>query len=375
MLFRSITLVVLIQIFTFNIMRKKILRPIEAVKQEMGEIASGNLSSDFALEPDTSEIGMLINSIHNTRSTLREYIGDISQKLTQIADGNIDIRVDTEYIGDFTPIQHALETIIYSLNNTLTQINITAEQVSVGSQQVSGGAQALASGSTEQAASIQELSASVERIAEQANGNSTAVEVASKSVQHASNGVTAGNTHMDQLTKAMSDIGSASNKIASITKVIEDIAFQTNILALNAAIEAARAGNAGKGFSVVADEVRNLAAKSAEAARQTNELIHMSVVTVAKGTEITTQTAQILQEVGISTANVTESFKKIERAIAEQTAAIEQIKQGISQVSAVVQTNAATAEENSATSEEMSAQAAALRQEVGKFKLAASNLS
>lgn len=188
-------------------------------------------------------------------------------------------------------------------------------------------------------------------------------------MQQAGIGVNAGNDHMEQLIEAMSDISSASTQIANITKVIEDIAFQTNILALNAAIEAARAGSAGKGFAVVADEVRNLAAKSAEAAKQTGELIQTSVVTVAKGMEISNQTAKILQDVGTSTVGVTSSFGKIEQSITEQTTAIEEIKNGLSQISAVVQTNAATAEENSATSEEMSAQAVTLRAEVGKFKI------
>lgn len=361
--------VVIMQVITFLVMRRKILRPIAAVQQEMGEIAEGNLSSDFSLEPDTSEIGMLVYAIHNTRATLRRYIGDISEKLTHIAAGNIDLAADTQYAGDFSPIQHALETIISSLNGTLHQIDTAAEQVTMGADQVSSGAQALASGSTEQAATVEELNAAVSEVAGQAEENLTSIKAASVYIQKADAGVVASNKQMHQLTAAMAEIDSASGQIANITKVIEDIAFQTNILALNAAIEAARAGNAGKGFAVVADEVRNLAAKSAEAARQTAELIMASAATVKQGTQITGQTAQVLQEVGMNAQKVTESFAKIEWASQEQARAIEQIKDGLNQVSAVVQTNAATAEENSATSEEMSAQAVTLRQEVGKFKL------
>ena len=174
---------------------------------------------------------------------------------------------------------------------------------------------------------------------------------------------------MQQLTEAMANIGSASSEIANITRVIEDIAFQTNILALNAAIEAARAGNAGKGFAVVANEVRNLAAKSAEAANQTAELIESSVATINKGLQLTEETARILEDVKLKELKVDESMGNIEQEATATANAVEQIKQGLLQVSSVVQTNAATAEENSATSEEMSAQAAALNAEVQRFKL------
>lgn len=367
--FVMIALIMVMQFVNFVIMRRKVLRPITAVEKEMGEISQGNLSSDFDLEPDTSEIGMLVGSIHSTRATLQKYISDISEKLTQIAAGNLTVHADTQYAGDFAQIQRALETILRSLNSTLGQIDTAAEQVSIGASQVSSGAQALAAGSTEQASTVEELNASVIKIAEHASENLANVKEASQYIDEAGAGVNAGNEHMTQLSEAMTDIGSASNQIANITKVIEDIAFQTNILALNAAIEAAHAGNVGKGFAVVADEVRSLAAKSTEAAKRTADLIENSVDTVSKGTQITEQTAKILQDVGKNALKVTESFTKIEQASAEQAIAIEQVKIGICQVSSVVQTNAATAEENSATSEEMSAQASTLREEVGKFKL------
>ena len=367
--FTMVVVVAVMQVFTFLVVRRRVLRPIAAIEQEMGEIAAGNLSTDFSLEPDTSEIGMLVHSIHNTRTTLRQYIGDISEKLTQIANGNIDLIVDTQYAGDFSPIQCALETILGSLNDTLCQINTVAEQVALGSDQVSSGAQALAEGSTEQAATVEELNATVTAVAEQAEENLASIEIAFGYIKQAGAGVITGNEHMEQLTKAMAEIGSASAQIVNITKVIEDIVFQTNILALNAAIEAARAGEAGKGFAVVADEVRNLAAKSGEAAKQTAELIQNSMDTVERGSRITLETAQVLQNMGDSAQKVTESFAKIEQASTQQAHALEQIKDGLNEVSAVVQTDAATAEENSATSEEMSAQAATLRDEVRKFKL------
>ena len=348
--------------------RRSIMKPVMEIVSVYDEMSKGNMQMKINYE-SKDEMGKMAQSIRKTNELLTLYINDISKKLELMSQGDMRIDMEMDYIGDFAAIKKAIEHTVFSLNHTLQTINTAAEQVSTGASQVSSGAQALASGSTEQASSVEELSVTVTKVAEQAAENSENVKIATQYVEKAGTDVETGNEHMGQLTEAMMEINSASSQIANITKVIEDIAFQTNILALNAAIEAARAGNAGKGFAVVADEVRNLAAKSAEAARQTSELIKDSVDTVSKGTQITTQTAQILLDIREKTKLVIESIIKIDDASAEQAAAIEQIKQGLNQVSSVVQTNAATAEENSATSEEMSAQAVTLQEEVGKFKL------
>ncbi len=349
---------------------KKSIQSITGISRR---IAQGELTLSINEKAFTKdEVGQLSQAMGQILVRLGEYynyIREITSVLEAMQQGDMRVRLSQVYEGEFASIKTALLGISLSLNQILTLIDIASEQVSTGASQVASGAQALAAGSTEQASSIEELNASVTRIAEQAAENSANVKAASCYFDEAGAGVNAGNDHMKQLTEAMAEIGTASAQIVNITKVIEDIAFQTNILALNAAIEAARAGNAGRGFAVVAEEVRILAAKSKEAAQQTAALIQNSVASVSRGTQMTAQTAQILQEVGINTLKVTKSFAHIEQASAEQATAIEQIKQGLEQVSSVIQTNAATAEENSATSEEMSAQAAALRQEVGKFKL------
>lgn len=359
---------VVLSVLLAGIIRKSILAPVNEIVDAYGEISKGNMKTAINYQ-SRDELGQMASLIQKTNAMQSTIVGDVIEKFTKISHGDLKLRVDLDYPGDFALLKQTIEETVFNLNETMLNINTAAEQVATGSDQVSSGAQALAAGSTEQAASVEELAASVDTIAKQAEENLTEVATAAKAVDQTGARVTDGNEHMNHLEQAMTEISSTSNQIASITKVIEDIAFQTNILALNAAIEAARAGNAGKGFAVVADEVRNLAAKSAEAAKQTSELIQSSVTAVEKGAEITQQTTKILRDVGTSAAEVTSSFRKIEQSIAEQTVAIEQTKDGLSQISAVVQTNAATAEENSATSEEMSAQAVTLRAEVGKFKL------
>ncbi|MFT4106687.1 MAG: methyl-accepting chemotaxis protein [Lacrimispora sp.] len=318
------------------------------------------------------EVGQLCLAMGQILTMLGEYhsyIREITSILETMKQGDMRVRLSQAYEGEFASVKRALLGISSSLNQTLTLINTAAEQVATGSEQVSSGAQALAAGSTEQAASVEELSASIERVAEHSAENAAVVNTAAGYFDQAIVDFGIGIERMEQLREAMGEISSSSDQIANITKVIEDIAFQTNILALNAAVEAARAGEAGKGFAVVADEVRNLAAKSAEAAKKTADLIQASAITVSKGMEMTEGTAQILKNVGVTTEKVNKNLERIKQASQEQTEAIEQIKGGLSQVSAVVQTNAATAEENSATSEEMSAQAESLREEVRKFKL------
>ncbi len=347
---------------------RKALNPMQSILSIAESMERGELSQNVRLTAK-DEFGHLAAVFQSTSTVLQNYVTEISDVLGRLAKGDLHIALEHDYRGDFTPIKEALLDISLSLNKTLLTINTSAEQVNTGAAQVASGAQALASGAAEQAATVEELNASITQVAEQAQTNLENVKSATEYTKQSNESILVGNKHMKELTEAMANIDSSSSQIADITKTIEEIAFQTNILALNAAIEAARAGTAGKGFAVVADEVRNLAAKSAEAAKRTSQLIERSVAAVAEGSDITAQTAQILADVQNKTTIVNDRIAQIEQASFDQTGAIEQIQQGLSQVSTVVQTNAASAEENSATSEEISAQAATLLEEVGRFKL------
>lgn len=364
-----IVFVVLIQILSFVVIRKKVIKPIIAVQNEMMEIANGNLSSYFALEPDTSEIGMLVASIISTKDEIKKYISDISEKLKLLSHGDITAEVDMDYIGDFKPIRESMVEIIESLNETLFQISQSADQVAGGSEQVSSGAQALSQGATEQASSVQELSATITEISQQVKLNAQNTNQANTITTQSAAQLMDSNEKMKQMIVAMEQISNSSKEIAKIIKVIDDIAFQTNILALNAAVEAARAGAAGKGFAVVADEVRNLASKSADAAKDTTNLIENAILSIKNGTTIAQNTANTLSEVMVSAKQSTELMESIARATDQQASSITQVTQGVEQISAVVQMNSATAEESAASSEELSSQAQMLKELVSNFKL------
>lgn len=342
--------------------------PVNEMAVAAEELSKGNLNPNISYVAK-SETGQLAHSLKSAASTLRLYVNDISVNLSAMADGDMTCEITQEYVGDFAPIKQALLKISDGLNETLSKIHTSSEQVKSGADQVSSGAQSLSQGATEQASSIEELSASIMEVSQKIRENAGNVKDAIDYVAQAGAGVNQSDAQMQHMVVAMNEIATSSNEISKIIKVIDDIAFQTNILALNAAVEAARAGAAGKGFAVVADEVRNLASKSADAAKHTTALIEGSIKAVQGGKKIADETAQMLANVEVKAHMVETAIEKIDKASAEQATAIEQITQGVEQISAVVQTNSATAEESAAASEELTGQASLLNEQVGQFKL------
>ncbi len=365
----ALALVAFIQILNMVFIQRRVLRPVISVRDQMKEISGGNLSAEFRLTPDTSEIGMLVDSIHETKKELKTYINDIDYNLSQMAQGQMNLTITNNYRGEFLPIQTAMKEILDSLNNALLKINITAQQVSQESEQMSSDAQTLSSGAVEQAAAVEQLSSSIQEISSELDHTSADTDNAQKSTLESVRLLEACNEKMQQLTTAMENISQSSLKIGGIIKTIEDISSQTNILALNAAVEAARAGEAGKGFAVVAEEVRNLANKSAVAASDISKLIKTSMDMVEQGTSLTSDTTHTLSEGVASAHKSTELVENIAASAQQQSQALHQLTLGMRQISDVVQTNASTAEKSAASAQELYEQAEELKVSVQRFKL------
>ncbi len=339
-----------------------ISKPIGAMVKVSGKLAVGDVNVNIDVHSQ-DEIGMLAKSFETLIASTREQ-ALIAEK---IADGDLTVNVSVRSENDL--LGKKLRELVENNNEVLTNISGASEQVASGSKQVSDSSMALSQGATEQASSIEELTASLEEISAQTKLNAQNADQANQLAENAKSNASQGNAHMKDMLKAMDEINVSSSNIYKIIKVIDDIAFQTNILALNAAVEAARAGQHGKGFAVVAEEVRTLAARSANAAKETADMIEGSIKKVEGGTRIAKETADALVEIVNGIDKVAVLVNDIAVASNEQATGINQINQGIMQVSQVVQTNSATSQESAAASEELSSQAALLKEMVSKFRL------
>lgn len=339
-----------------------IIRPIGKLSQAAEALALGDVN--VSVETNSQdEIGKLMQVFSRMIASIR----DQARVVEQVANGDLTVQVKVRSERDLMGIK--LQEMVDRNNEILASINTAADQVASGSKQVSDSSIALSQGATEQASSVEELTASLEEISTQTKLNAQNANEANKLAADSKQSALQGNEQMKDMLGAMREINEASSSISKIIKVIDEIAFQTNILALNAAVEAARAGQHGKGFAVVAEEVRNLAARSANAAKETTDMIEGSINKVQDGTRIADQTAEALKSIVGDIERVAGLVGDIAMASTEQAAAITQINQGISQVSQVIQTNSATSEESAAASEELSSQAGLLKQQVARFKL------
>ena len=350
-------------------------RELMAVERAISRLGDLNLSADKELEAfygRSDEIGMIAQTTHRVCGCLRKTIDDVGRILGEMADGNLAVDVtknESYYIGDFQALSGSLKSIRANLMNVVRDISQVASQVDTSADRVSSGAQALSQGTMEQAVSIDGLVSNVTSITAQIQTSAVRCGSASELVDKATGYASEADQKMEQLTTATKRIDQSSAQIVTVTKTIEDIAFQTSILALNAAVEAARAGTAGKGFSVVADEVRNLAAKSAEAAQNTNALINRSIQDVKTGTESTDLAVSAMEIIHDCIQSIKALMDEIAAASVQQSDMIVLVENGIKEISTVVQSNSAAAEKSAAVSKELSNQARTLNSLISRFRI------
>ena len=356
-------------ILIVRVFAQRITRPILEATQRIERLAHGDLQDDIEITKGKDESARLILALHNTIRELRSYILDISHVLDAVANNDLTVTSSVEYMGDFVPIQTALLKILSSLNITLKNIACSADQVGASSAQVALGGQNLAANSTEQAATTESLISSLEVVSGHIKDNAQYSLTIKDMTESAILETRQGDEEMKKLQESMATIDSSSKKIQEIIHIIDDIAFQTNILALNAAIEAARAGEAGKGFSVVADEVRELAGKSADAAKQTTDLIHSTMESVAQGKRNTESTAEVFKKIVEQTNTIDTLVSKVSQSLKSQADSVAQLEGGMLKISMVTQSNSATAEESAATSEELLSQMQMLKELIMQFQL------
>ncbi len=347
-----------------------IAAPLRKLTNVTDDLAKGNLDANVDIK-SADETGRLADSMRSLVVRLRqyiEYIDEVSASLDEFSEGQLDIRLEHSYDGEFAKIKSSLMQVSSVFKSTIGQIIETSEKVAGGSGEIANASQLLAQGAANQASTTQELTATINELSDRVSKNASHAMNASEQVRNVGDTADQSNEQMRKMIFAIAEINDKSAEIGKIIKVIEDIAFQTNILALNAAVEAARAGEAGKGFAVVADEVRNLASKSAEAAKDTTHLIEETVKAVENGTEIANRTGEMLGQVIEGVSQTVALINEISSASVGQAEALKQTLEGVEQIGSVVQTNAATAEESSAASDELSKQANRLKDVAQYFK-------
>ena len=347
---------------------ESISNPVEEIKSAALEMAKGNYDLEIEYTSE-DEIGVLADCMREMILFTKDNISNITEVLNKFAEGNFDVEIEDNYIGEFIEIKESLEKIVDSINNTFYDIKIVTEQVKDGSEQVASTAQVISEGAINQAGIIQELMAAIGEINEKVKVSTEQANSTNVLTIELGNQIELNNEKMNEMVTAMNKIEESSRNIKSIINTIYSISEQTNLLALNAAIEAARAGESGKGFAVVADEIRKLAEESSVAVKNTEILIEDSITNVNNGKNIADEASEALNAVVGKAKEAVELIGTIAKLTEQGAMSISEVYEGIDQIAEVVESNTAISEESAAASEELSSQSESLQNMIDKFKL------
>lgn len=349
----------------------RITSPLKQLGNRLKTFSEGDLTSPFPAIKSGDEIEEMTADAMIMADHLNVIIHDIGEVLGEMADGNYAVKskASKRYTGDFKKLYESMRGMRDQMKETLLSIGESSSHVSCGSGDLAKASQSLAEGATEQAGAVEELHATISDITVTMEKSAQSAEESYSKAQHYADAADSSREEMHRMMEAMGRINEASARIGDIISKIESIAAQTNLLSLNASIEAARAGDSGRGFSVVADQIRELANQSAKAAVDTRELIEGSIKEVAEGNSSAERAAHAIESVVDGIKQIAEFSRNLKNMVEDQTEAVRQAEVGVDQISEVVQVNAATAQQASATSEELSAQATILDELVGRFVL------
>ena len=330
---------------------------------------SGRLDTRADVSKHQGDFAKIVKGINDTLDAVLMPIKEAQTVLEKMSEGDLTQNIIGDYQGDHALIKDAINKTLASLNQILEEVAEVSNNVSASAVQLNSASQNLAEGSQEQAASVEEITASVHETDQQIRQNSENTDTANTLVSETNEAASTGQSEMNNMSLAMNAINESAQNISKIIKVIDEIAFQTNILALNAAVEAARAGQHGKGFAVVAQEVRNLAGRSAQAAKETAELIDNSNKKAIDGVQIAERTGTALEHVVENVQKVKNIMTEIAVANKEQTQAMGQINEGMGQINTAVQNISSQSEETASAATQLSAQSDNLKAQLAKFKL------
>ena len=365
----SLIIVTAIQLFLVIYTSKAMLKPIKLIKDELVNFSKGNYSSEFSIKENDSEIGQLSAAINASKKLLHKMTEELTWLLDQIAQGNVSFYINLEYVGEFQAIKTAMNTILEENNQEYAKIRGSADSISVAADQMSQTSIKIAQGGQEQSDSIGNLSDSISDIFSKITANAANAQTASDYSKKTAVSLEKGRTEMAAMMEAMKEIESTSHEINKIIRTIEDIAFETNILSLNAAVEAASAGDAGKGFGVVADQVHSLSITVSEAVKNTSELVEKAVAAVNKGAQHATETAKAVKAIVEDSQYSNDAVIQIAVAASEEKEAVQDISAQVERIEEVIHSNNTAAQQSAAAAEELAGQASMLRQIMERYQL------